>query len=237
MKKKQLTSHDKDFDKDDKKTLVISKKVSSLIKEVHALNEDMFKVILKMGKTLNQLKAQLDKEGITTEQIEKEIPFTWRHAKNIMQVASCPILKDPNIKNDLPPSIGTLIEIVKMHDSKPKLFNEALNATITVKDGKDVIERQLIHPEMLRKDIESFRGIKVQGHGTKKTNEKNQITVSVDVSFKKNVSPDWLMNKVTKLRNVTEPGFDVHVDISKFKKYLTRKNTPFKKGKKSYPKR
>ena len=45
------------------------------------------------------------------------------------------------------------------------------------------------------------------------------------------------MNKVTKLRNVTCSGFNVDVDISKFKKYLSRTNTPFKKGKKSYPKR
>ena len=230
MTKKTLTDYDK-------QTLVISKKVSNLISQVHVLHEDAFKAIVKMGKVLNQLKKELDKDDITTEQIEKELPFSWRHAKNVIQISTSPMIKNKDIKKRLPAATGTLIEIVKMHDSNPKLFNEALNATVPVKDGKDTIDRPLIHPEMIRKDIESFRSNKIQGHGTKKANAKNQITISVDVSFKKDASPDFLMNKVTKLKNVTCSGFDVHVDISKFKKYLSRTNTPFKKGKKSYPKR
>ena len=49
-----------------KQTLVISKKVSNLISQVHVLHEDAFKAIVQMGKVLNQLKKELDKD-ITDE--------------------------------------------------------------------------------------------------------------------------------------------------------------------------
>ena len=62
----------------------------------------------------------------------------------------------------------------------------------------------------------------------------DEITENIQVKFKKNISPQYLAKKLKHLSNVTAPGFNVEVDVSKFKKYISVKNTPLTKGKRKY---
>jgi hypothetical protein len=211
-------------------SVVIPKKVSKLIDEVNILNEDLFKVLIKMGSVLENLKSELDASNLTTEDIEKELPFTWRHAKNLMQISKSPILTNKKIQKRLPQAVGTLTVLTKMHESRPALFKKALEEEIEVKDGKDTILRPLIHPEMIRKDIENFRENKVQGHSTKKNNSKNTVTETIEIEFRKDITYTFLSKKLKHLSNVSEHHFKVKPDAKKFSKYMKVKNTPFKKG-------
>ena len=62
----------------------------------------------------------------------------------------------------------------------------------------------------------------------------DEVTETKQVRFKKSVSPQYIAKKLKHLSNVSEPGFHVEVDLSKFKKHLILKNTPLTKGKRKY---
>jgi hypothetical protein len=64
----------------------------------------------------------------------------------------------------------------------------------------------------------------------------DEVKETIEVRFKKSVSPQYIAKKLKQLSNVSDIGFHVDVDISKFKKYMTIKNTPLTKGKRNYSK-
>ena len=72
---------------------------------------------------------------------------------------------------------------------------------------------------------------KVQDRTSRNSNSENEITIPIQVTFNKDISPDWLMNRVTKLHRVSKSGFKVDIDVQKFKKYLAKENIPFSRGK------
>ena len=72
---------------------------------------------------------------------------------------------------------------------------------------------------------------KVQDNTTRNSNSENEITIPIQVTSNKDISPDWLMNRVTKLHRVSKSGFKVDIDVQKFKKYLAKENIPFSRGK------
>ena len=62
----------------------------------------------------------------------------------------------------------------------------------------------------------------------------DEIKETIEVRFKKSVSPQYIAKKLKQLSNVSDKGFHVDVDVSKFKKYMVMKNTPLTKGKRKY---
>ena len=62
----------------------------------------------------------------------------------------------------------------------------------------------------------------------------DETTETIAVRFKKKISPQYLAKKLKQLSNVSDQGFHVDVDVSKFKKYMIIKNTPLTKGKRKY---
>ena len=102
-----------------------------------------------------------------------------------------------------------------------------MNIKQRIKQGQNLVN--LIHPEML----ENGRIDKVQDHTTRNSNSENEITIPIQVTFNKDIGPDWLMNRVTKLHRVSKSGFKVDIDVQKFKKYLVKENIPFSRGKSS----
>ena len=102
-----------------------------------------------------------------------------------------------------------------------------MNKKQRIKQGQNLVN--LIHPEMLEKE----RIDKVEDHTTMNSNSENKITIPIQVTFNKDISPDWLMNRVTKLHRVSKSGFKVDIDVQKFKKYLVKENIPFSREKSS----
>ena len=100
-----------------------------------------------------------------------------------------------------------------------------MNKKKRIEQGQNLIN--LIHPEMIGKE----RTSKVQDNTTRNSNSENEITIPIQVTFNKDISPDWLMNRVTKLHRVSKSGFKVDIDVQKFKKYLAKENIPFSRGK------
>ena len=100
-----------------------------------------------------------------------------------------------------------------------------MNKKQRIKQGQNLVN--LIHPEMVGKEGTD----KVQGNTTRNSNSENEITIPIQVTFNKDISPDWLMNRVTKLHRVSKSGFKVDIDVQKFKKYLLKENIPFSRGK------
>ena len=100
-----------------------------------------------------------------------------------------------------------------------------MNKKQRIKQGQNLVN--LIYPEMIGKE----RTDEVQGDTTRNSNSKNEITIPIQVTFNKDISPDWLMNRVTKLHRVSKSGFKVDIDVQKFKKYLAKENIPFSRGK------
>ena len=197
-----------------------SRKISNLINEVHVLNDDMFRLIVKLGKKVVQLEQECIKEDITVGMIEKELPFSWRHAKNIIQVSQSPILMDKKYKKRLPPSIGTLIQLVKMHKERPRLFLTAWNEKKKEKDGQNRITDYLINPEMTRQQIIAFREANVNGQTTKKLNKRNEITYNMAITFKKDISSAYLKKKLKELEKIAEKDFRIDITSSPLQKHL-----------------
>ena len=100
-----------------------------------------------------------------------------------------------------------------------------MNKKQRIKTGQNLVN--LIHPEMFEKE----RIDKIQDHTTRNSNSENEITIPIQVTFNKDINPDWLMNTVTKLHRVNKSGFTVDIDVQKFKKYLAKENIPFNRGK------
>ena len=86
-----------------------------------------------------------------------------------------------------------------------------MNKKQRIKQGQNLVN--LIYPEMIGNE----RTDEVQGDTTRNSNSKNEITIPIQVTFNKDISPDWLMNRVTKLHRVSKSGFKADIDVQKFK--------------------
>ena len=96
--------------------------------------------IIEAGRYLIAAKDALA-HGEFGTMIETKLAFTARTAQRLMAIASDKRLSNPTHASLLPPSWGTLYEITKLSDA----------------EFDDAIERQIIRPDMERKEAEMIR--------------------------------------------------------------------------------
>lgn len=114
--------------------------IDSLVSDINRTWSSMVSGIVKTGRLLAELKAQTD-HGEWEGLVAARLPFGVNVALRLMQIASHPVLSNPERAADLPPRWSILAEMVRL---------DAGTIDTAIRKG-------VIHPGMKREDLRALR--------------------------------------------------------------------------------